>query len=74
MFIPTDGDRSCGFLHAIDVADFIKRVVNEVYHSEYPKVNLSSSQEITIFDLAWGLNDCFPDVIYRFTVEDFIFT
>ena len=74
VVIPGSADRSCSFLHADDVVDFLKRVSDEEYSSATLVVNLSSSTSVTNLRISELLNKHFPNAIFNFDDEYRIFT
>ncbi len=67
-------DTLVSFLHAGDVADFIKRAIDEEYSPESFIVDLSSSNPIKFSELADLLKKYFPLVTYKFQGERGLFT
>lgn len=74
ILFPTKGDRKVNFLHANDVANFVERLVAEVYRPEHEIINLSASKGINFFDLGSLLNEHFPNVRIKFNEENIIYT
>lgn len=72
--IPTGEETICNFLHAEDVAEFIKRVLDEAYRSRIPVIDLSSADNLTFGKLIQMLEPDFPALKPKFDETFFIFT
>jgi nucleoside-diphosphate-sugar epimerase len=74
VLFPAPGDARVSFLHTADIADFIKRAIDEEYSPESLTVNLSSSNPIKFSELADLLKKHFPLLRYEFQGEKRVYT
>lgn len=66
VVIPGSHDRSWGFLHVADLADFLKIAIAEEYSATISAINLSSGDPVTGTELAGQLGKYFHNVTYDF--------
>ncbi|MEA3350797.1 MAG: NAD-dependent epimerase/dehydratase family protein [Chloroflexota bacterium] len=74
VVFPASADTLCSFLHADDVADLIKRVLNEAYTSYSRVLNLSCPDQLRYSELAQMLKTYFPGTEYEYEESGVIFT
>lgn len=72
--IPTGQQTRLNFLHVNDVADFIKRAIDETYRPEHNVINLSSSATRSCLQLTELLREHFPAVEFSFDEEKILHT
>jgi len=72
--LPAGEDTIINFLHAEDVADFIKRVLDEGHRSRTPVIDLSSADNLTFRELVELLEFDFPGINTKFNETHTIFT
>lgn len=72
--LPGSTDTACSFLHVHDIADFLKRVIDEEYSSRTLVVNLSASTTITNLKFSEILAQHFPSTRFSFDEERRVFT
>ncbi|MCB2178348.1 SDR family oxidoreductase [bacterium] len=72
VILPGSEDTIVNFLHVRDVSDFLSRVLDDSQKYHEYLVNLSSSKDITLGELAKLLKTEFPLVSYRFDDEKLI--
>lgn len=74
VVIPGKAHRLCNFLHANDIADLIKRAMEDASSPAAPVINLSSSKTITNSQLSELLGGIFPNTNFQFEEDAAIFT
>ena len=66
VLIPGSNDRSWGFIHVADLADFLRTAIDEEYSATISAINLSSGDSVTGMELVGHLEKYFPNVTYDF--------
>lgn len=72
--LPGDGAKLNNFLHVRDLADFLKRALDEQYSSEDIAINLCSSASVTNAELCTLLQEHFPGTNISFDEETKLYT
>ena len=74
VVIPAKEDLLCDFLHIKDLADFIRRVLEDDFSPQFETVNLSSNKPISFLAFTEMLREFFLDTKYSFSGENEIST
>lgn len=72
--LPAPTAKACSFLHAGDIADFIRRLLDEEYLPEFGVFNLSPVQSITFGALGKQLKEKFPEVEIHYSKQTLVGT
>ncbi len=72
--LPAPAAKACSFLHAEDIADFVRRLLDEEYLPEFGIFDLSPIQTTTMGALGKQLKEKFPEVTIHYAKQTMLGT